>query len=215
MKMIFLIISVIIVAGVFAYRLYVKKKSIVNVEETQAEGLKPEIHAANPEETKPERDQPIVHTTKENNFESLRDKAFKVRPDQLGLVLPANQTVVYGVIMDWEMGNATATTVAYLSGDASLYLSSGGGVIGGGKHQSVNRAAKQFMAVAQDFIDETTKTETTILPSSDEVIFYLLTNKGIYRGKEQMKNFENNSSAWIKLFEEGNKVINELHQISQ
>ena len=153
---------------------------------------------------------PKVHQTEENAFEGLRNMAFSATPEQLELSLPTDKTIVYGVIMDWEMGGATATTVSYQTGDASLYLSTGGGVIGGGQHQNVNSAAKQFVSLAQTFLDKTTKTETTALPSTDEVKFYLLTNKGVFVGQEQMKNFENNSSNWLKLFEEGNNVLTQL-----
>ena len=156
-----------------------------------------------------------VHKTQENAFEGLRNMAFSATPDQLALSLPTDKTVVYGVIMDWEMGGATATTVSYQTGDASLYLSSGGGVIGGGQHENVNIAAKQFVSLAQTFLDKTTKTETTPLPATDEVKFYLLTNKGIFVGQEIMKNFENNSSSWLKLFEEGNNVLTELRKTSE
>lgn len=153
--------------------------------------------------------------TTENAFEGLRDMAFSATPEQLGLSLPTNKTVVYGVIMDWEMGGATATTVSYQTGDASLYLSSGGGIIGGGQHQSVNSAAKQFVNLAQTFLDKTVKTETTPLPSTDDVRFYLLTNNGTFVGQETIKNFENNSSSWQKLFEEGNNVLTELRKTSE
>jgi len=53
------------------------------------------------------------------------------------------------------------------------------------------------------------------LQSTDEVKFYLLTNKGIFAGQEQMKKFENNSSTWLKLFEEGNNVLTELRKTSE
>jgi len=153
--------------------------------------------------------------TSESPFEGLRDMAFTSTPEQLGLSLTSDKTIVYGVIMDWEMGGATATTVSYQTGDAGLYLSTGGGVIGGGQHQSVNSAAKQFVSLAQRFLDKTTITETTPLPSTDEVRFYLLTNKGVFVGQEQMKNFENHSSSWLKLFEEGNNVLTELRKSSE
>ena len=153
--------------------------------------------------------------TNENPFFELRNMAFTATPEQLGLSLPTDKTVVYGIIMDWELGDGTATTVAYQSGDASLYLSSGGGVIGGGQHQNVSSAAKQFISLAQAFLDKATKTETTSLPGPNEVNFYLLTNKGIFVGKEIMKNFENGSSLWLNLFEEGNVVLTELHKISE
>jgi len=80
---------------------------------------------------------------------------------------------------------------------------------------NVNSAAKQFVSLAQSFLDKATKTELTPLPSTDEVKFYLLTNNGVYVGQEQMKNFENNSSTWSKLFEEGNIVLTELRKTSE
>jgi hypothetical protein len=156
-----------------------------------------------------------VHQTEENAYEELRNMAFKVTPEQLALSLPTDKTIVYGVVMDWEMGGATATTVAYQTGDASLYLSSGGGVIGGGQHQNVNSASKQFISLAQTFLDKTAKAEKTSLPTTNEIKFYFLTNKGVYVGQEQMKNFENNSSLWLKLFEEGNNLLSELRKTSE
>ena len=152
---------------------------------------------------------------KENIFEELRNKAFSITPEQLGLSIPMDKTIVYGVIMDWEMGGATASTVTYQTGDASLYLSSGGGVIGGGQHKNVNSAVKSFVNLAQSYLDKTIKTELTPLPNTDEMKFYLLTNKGIFVGQEHMKNFENNSSPWLKLFEEGNRVLTELRKTSE
>ena len=157
---------------------------------------------------------PKVHNTKENIYEEMRNMAFKVKPEELGLSLSKDKTEVYGIVMDWEMGGGIATTVAYETGDASLYLSSGGAVIGGGQHQNVNSEAKKFLVLAQTFLDKTIEAETTELPKSNEVIFYFLTNNGVRSGKEKMENFENNSSKWLKLFEEGNNVLTELRKVS-
>lgn len=199
MKMRFVIIGIIMAGGLVFHLSSCGNKSKVNDEQS----------VIDQDTTKT-----TVHKTKENAFEGLRNMAFTTTPEMLGLSLPADKTIVYGVIMDWGMEGGTATSVSYQTGDASLYLSSGGGVIGGGQHQNVNNAAKQFVSLAQSFLDKTTKTEITTLPSTDEVKFYLLTNKGIFVGQEQMKNFENNSSPWLKLFEEGNNVLTELHKVS-
>ena len=102
----------------------------------------------------------------------------------------SDKIIVYGIIMDCEINGGVATTVSYQTGDASLYLSSGGGVIGGGKYQSVNNAAKGFVALAQNFLDKAIKTKITSPPSAGEVNFFLLTNKGLYLGKEQMSKIE-------------------------
>jgi hypothetical protein len=151
----------------------------------------------------------------DNMFPELRSRAFTMTPDLLGLTLLSDKTVVYGVIMDWEIDGGISTTVSFQTGDASLYFSSGGGIIGGGQHKNVSTAAIQFVSLAQTYLDKAVKTDNTPLPDKNVVIFYLLTNKGIYSGQEIIQNFENNSSKWLGLFEEGNKVITELRLTSE
>ncbi len=153
--------------------------------------------------------------TKGNAFDGLRNMAFSATPEQLNLSLPIDKIIVYGIVMDWGMSGATATIVSYQTGDASLYLSSGGGVIGGGQHENVNSAAKRFVSLGQRFIDKAIKTEKTPLPENDLIRFYLLTNKGIYVGQEQMRSFENNTSTWLPLFEEANLLLTELRKTSE
>jgi hypothetical protein len=151
-----------------------------------------------------------VHHTKTNTFNDLRTMAFSVTPEQLRLSLPSGKTIVYGVIMDWGIDTATATVVSYQTGDASMYLSSGGGIIGGGQHQNVSSAAKQFVNLAQRYLDKAAKSEINSLPQQNEVKFYLLTNKVIYIGQDIMRNLENRTSIWLPLFDEANKVLTEL-----
>jgi hypothetical protein len=153
-----------------------------------------------------------VDKTEENAFVELRKIALTVSPEQLGLSLPKDKTIVFGVIMDWEIEGGTASTVAYQTGDASLYLSSGGGIIGGGQNQNVNNAAKRFVESAQAFLGKATRAKNTQLPLTKNVTFYLLTNHGIYVGQEQIQNFQNNSSSWLQLFKEGNTVLDELRK---
>ena len=200
MKMTYVIIGIILAGGLVFFLTSCGNKSTANDKQSTTDH----------DTTKPK-----IHQTEENPFEELRNMAFTATPEELGLSMPTDKTIVYGVVMDWEMGGATATTISYQTGDASLYLSTGGGVIGGGQHQNVNNAAKQFVSLAQTFLDKATKTELTPLPSTDEVKFYLLTNNGVYVGQEQMKNFENNSSTWLNLFEEGNNVLTELRKTSE
>lgn len=168
--------------------------------------------SCNNKETRTE-DKPKAHQTSKNAYSDLRKQTFSVTPEMLELSLDNNKAIVYGVVMDWEMGGAIATTISFITGDASLYLSSGGAIIGGGQHENVNQASKNFTTLAQDFLAKSIKTEETSLPGSDEIKFYLLTNKGVYVGKDTISNFENNSSPWMKMFNEGNKLLSELRTV--
>lgn len=80
----------------------------------------------------------------DNPYQDLRNLAFNATAEQIGVQIPADQTKIYGVIMDWDLGEGTATLVAFLSGDASLYLSSGGGVIGGSGHDNVKSSSSFY-----------------------------------------------------------------------
>ena len=151
-----------------------------------------------------------VHNLPDNRFQDLRNMALSVTPEQLQITLPTNQTKIYGVVMDWDLGEGIATFISFSTGDASMYLSSGGGLIGGGQHENVSLAAKAFIEKAQQYFDKTTKIDSTPLPDKNCVRFYFMTNKGKFSAQENLKNFDNNSSPWLPLFEEGNKVISEL-----
>lgn len=150
--------------------------------------------------------------TAANAFKEMRTAALSVTPEQLELSLPSERTIVYGVVMDWEMNGNIATTVSFQTGDASVYMSTGGAILGGGHLLEIVPEAKRFVHLAQTFLGESKKAGTTPLPSTDEVKFYLLTNNGIYVGEEQMRNLENGSSHWIGLFDQGNNVISKLRK---
>lgn len=149
------------------------------------------------------------------NYLALRNMAFSVTPEQLKLLIPIERIKVFGVIMDWDLGDGIVTLISYETGDASMYLSTGGGVIGGGKYENVRAISKGFIAKAQYFLEKSFKTDTNPLPQKDYIKFYFLTNKGKFIAEEHMSNMENGSSNWLDFFEEGNKLISELRSIKK
>jgi hypothetical protein len=87
---------------------------------------------------------------------------------------------VHSVLMDWNVGNGTATVLAAADGTASIYLSSGGGHLGGGqKYPAIRGAALQAIRLATDLISQFKTTETFNLPVAGEVFFYLTTSKDV------------------------------------
>lgn len=151
----------------------------------------------------------------ENPYQDLRNLALNVTPEQLELTIPPDETRVFGVVMDWSIDDATATFISFETGDASMYLSSGGGMIGGVGHKNIVDAAKAFVTKAQSYIDKAERVSTTPLPDRNYVRFYFLTNKGKFSAQENIQNFDNNTSPWLPLFEEGNKVITELRKVDE
>lgn len=112
-------------------------------------------------------------------YPGLRDRALHVRPDDLGLTFPADVVAAYGVVMDVALNEGAATLVAFSTGDASLYLSSGHGVMGGGGPEPVRKAARDLVAAARDHVLIFAPATDLDPPRPGEVRFFLLTSRGV------------------------------------
>lgn len=194
MKITLIILIIILILGAIIYLIIYKNKSSTTAK-----------HAPPIDDTT----ETGVHKVKENFYEKLRDRAFSIQPSQLGISIYA-KIEVFGVISEWQLNGVTITLVAYQTGDASMYFSSGAMVIGGGRHQNVNTMAKQFVRLAQPLLNIATQTQDNFLPESHEVNFYLLSNEGIFKGNDTQENLQASSSPWSELFNAANQLITQL-----
>ena len=107
-----------------------------------------------------------------------------LRREFLAGVAPAPGGGPRAVVMDWGLDNGVATVVAYDDGTTSLYLSSGGGVIGAGAHEAVRQAANAFRAEAaarRNQFSTVAANDSFTLPSDGWVTFYLVTDSATLR----------------------------------
>lgn len=170
---------------------------------------------ANKTETKNEQERNNMTKSQqsENPYTGLRNQALTVTSEQLGLDLK-NDNDIYGLAMDWTMDDAIVTVVAFKTGDASVYLSSGGGFIGGHSHDSVVTAARRFIETAPHFIKKARHTASTVPPAKGKTGFYILTKSGRYYIEDNTERIENNQSELTALFAAANDVITAYRQIS-
>jgi hypothetical protein len=150
---------------------------------------------------------------KENQYRELRNLALQTKPKDLGLSFQSSKKTVFGIVMDWHVQNGTASVISFITGDASICFSSGGKIAGADTHYNVKAKAMEFVEKAQLLINKTSKSNLSPLPGDNNVIFYMITNKGIYSIEEDLDNISNHSSIWVDLFLTGNEVITELRKI--
>ncbi len=150
---------------------------------------------------------------KDNPYPGLRNQAINVTPEQLQLQLD-NDNDIYGLVMDWNMGDAIVTVISFKTGDASVYLSTGQAFIGGYAHETVINAAKQFVIEGEKYLSKATKTDNTEPTNENKVNFYFLTKSGKYYVEDDFGKIENETSELYGLFEAGNQVITEYRLIS-
>ncbi len=157
-----------------------------------------------------------VRATKvaDNPYPGLRSQAMNVTPGQLQIQL-TNDNDIYGIVMDWNTGNAIVTVVSFNTGDASVYLSSGQAFIGGYTHETVVSAARQFVAAGEKYLSRATMAENTEPTNQKKVDFYLLTKSGKYYIEDDFSKIENRSSDLLELFDAANLVITEYRLINE
>lgn len=145
-------------------------------------------------------------------FEGLRNMALTAMPGAILANVPEGETYLYSVIMDWNMGDDTITLATNITGEANLYVQSGGGIVGAGRHVAVSESAQTLVAFSRKFLSMATQPSSTPLPEKNVVQFILLTNKGKYILKDEMKNIEARRSPFFEMYEQASYVINEMRK---
>src|SRR5689334_20306335 len=107
-------------------------------------------------------------------YEGLRAKALAVKANDIGFQPNAEGPQPYGVLMDMSQPRAVVTLVSFITGDASLYFSSGGGMLGGIQHESVRRAAVELVALSQGFLPHFNQVTAFPGPAEGAIRFYIL-----------------------------------------
>ena len=151
--------------------------------------------------------------TEQNPYSGIRNMAFSVTSEQLGLN-GIEKDQVFGIISEMDMDGATATVVTFATGDTSLYLSSGGGIIGAGQHESVQKVVKKYVESGQKYLNKGIKIEKAELPKSGMTHFNFLTDNGIYSIEKHTTELESGKSEFSNLFVELNEVIAQIRMKS-
>lgn len=143
-------------------------------------------------------------------YKQLRDRAFHAKPGNPEALKSVAGSVPFGILMETGYPQAVITLVAYDTGDASLYFSNGGGVIGGIGHETVQVAARQFVNKARASIQSMSKSRDTSLPPLGIVRFHVLTTDGVITTEASENDLGNGGSGLSPLFYAGQEVITQL-----
>lgn len=151
--------------------------------------------------------------TSENPYADLRKQALSISAIEAGVTVADDQ--VWGVLMDLPLSEATATVVAFADGTASIYLSSGGGFIGGGQQTEIKRAAEAFVETARDAKECFTPAADCPLPASGQVRFYLRIGAQVATAMADEGQLESGRHRLSALFAAGQDVISSYREASK
>ena len=156
------------------------------------------------------RDQPHA-----NPFEALRRQALNATPELARFDPATSGRSVYGALLDWGLDSGLATLVALDDGTASLYLSTGGGVIGGGFHGAVSEAAKRFVLSFEPLLESMAPDAIGEPPSAGESHLRALTTRGRLVAGGLTEELAGEQHPMSAPFRAAQALITELRTVSQ
>jgi hypothetical protein len=140
----------------------------------------------------------------------LRNLALQNPPAKIQGASIAKPGEPFAVLMDWGIPAGTATVAAYADGTASIYLSSGGGYLGGGQsHESIRNAAVRTVEIASELKSLMQPTTTYPLPQRGQVSFYVRTDAGVLTATVQEDDLRSHRSPFYKLGDSAQTIITE------
>lgn len=154
-----------------------------------------------------------VRIVEENHYGDLRSKALSVKSELLGLEI--ERAVPYGAVMEWPTKGVTCTVVAFITGDSSVYLSSGHMFIGGYAIPTVKSAALRFVSEQATLLHVFDRSDAIPVVDPSECSFYLLCREGRYRACDDLSTLESGRSPLASAFVAAHGLLSEWQKESK
>ncbi len=148
-------------------------------------------------------------------FLGLRRQLLTLDPAELELSPSPGRPRVWALFMEMGLDTGTASLVAVADGTTSLYMSTGGGVIGGGEHQGVRRVSEAFLDTAEAHLDRLQAISEAPLPQTGAIRFHALTFDSLRSAEAEEGELVDGRSELAPLFYAGNEVLTQLRLIDQ
>lgn len=146
----------------------------------------------------------------------LRMMMLATPPGEFAVVPSQEFPRIYGVLMDWPVGDGEVATVFSTSdGAASIYTTSSFGIIGGEAHEAVRAAARTLVRAADRFHDTAVPTTDYPYPASDRVRFYFLSFQGVRVIETDLASLVDGTNEFADLARLGHGVWTELRLIHE
>lgn len=146
----------------------------------------------------------------ENSGQAGRNLALTSPPSRFGALKPHQP---FAVIMDVAEQKRVVSVLATSSGDASLYLSTGGAImIRGVRDESVRRAANELIAEAVKHVSEFQKATKLDYPTKGNVAFFIRTPETILTATAPEWQLRGRHHPLSPFYNAGQKVITELRR---
>jgi hypothetical protein len=148
-------------------------------------------------------------------YNGLRQRVLDLDPAEIGFAPTAELPDVYGLVLDLGFGDDVATLVTMLDGTTSLYVSSGGGMIGAGQYPQVVAVSQAALRVAQRHLADVPPSTDTSLPGEGRVAIRVLTYGGRRAAEASDSDLTSGTHPLSPVFDAAHDVITQLRLLDE
>jgi hypothetical protein len=148
-------------------------------------------------------------------YQGLRAQILNLDPASAGLQQAPAHPALWGALVETGYSRATATLVTLADGTTSLYLSTGGGIIGGGFHDAVAAATQSFLTELEHHLPVFQPDPDAGLPAAGRVIIRALTYTRRLSAEASEDDLGHGRHPLSPLFYAAHRVITELRLIDE
>lgn len=145
----------------------------------------------------------------------LREMALSVTAADLKLAPIEARPHVWGVLMEMGYPDAVATLSVFADGSASLYISTGGGVIGAGEHKPVREEGDRLLSVVESHVAEFVRVDETPYPKRGRVRFYVRTFQTTLTAEADEKLLQDRQHTLSPVYIAGHAVLTQMRLMSE
>ena len=148
-------------------------------------------------------------------YHALRNQLLSLNPQDVEITPTPDLPNAWGCLMEFILLKSVVTLAAIVDGTASLYFSTGGGILGSGNHNAVGDAAREMVSEAEAALAFTEPVSVFPLPSEGHIRFYILTHAGIYTKECPETALSIRKHKLSKLFSAGQNLITQIKLVSE
>ncbi len=151
-----------------------------------------------------------------NVYAGLRDLVLNGNRANFGLGPGSSRTQPFAVVVDWGSAQGATTIVAIADGSASVYLSGGGGFIGGGQsHESIRNAALRTVKLAGAAQPMMQSVRQYPAARAGEVTFYAVTDAGVFGAAASQDDLSGGRSPFSELAAATQGILAEYRRLPE
>lgn len=147
-------------------------------------------------------------------YQNLRRAILELEPAEAGLTPTPAAPLVWGVLMETDYSPNVATLVCLADGTTSLYFSSGGGILGSGRHGAVAQATQAVIREAEQHFEKMTPASAFPLPAAGCVQFTILGYSGKWIVSALEAQLANGRHPFSSLFNRAQQVITQIRLLN-